>query len=90
MALEAGAVGERDPFAFGGAYCATCGQKSGSAGMTLEMTVISDGAKFAVINGARYKVGDKVGGAEITAINLDSVVLVKNGETVTIRSGEWK
>ena len=57
-------IGPRNPFNF-----------VNHAPIGLNMVVLQDERKLAVINGKEYRIGDKVGGAMITSITIDYVEL---------------
>lgn len=83
----------RNPFAFGRASQttaengATRAKPVGSA-LAVEMVLIHDGKRLAVVNGRKVAVSDVVDGAVVSVISMDSVSFVKNGKTVVRRVGE--
>ena len=92
-ASEAGDGWGKNPFAFGHASETAAGNgatraKPGASSLAVEMVLIHDGKRFAVVNGRKVTVNDVVDGAVVSAISMDSVSFVKNGKTVVRRVGE--
>lgn len=56
-----------------------------SSGYRLSSTLISEQRRFAVINGRRVEVGDRVGEARVTAIYPATVDIALNGRHKTLR-----
>lgn len=82
----------RNPFTFGHAVEMTV--KKGVAkprdfALSVEMVLIHDGKKLAVVNGRKVGIADTVEGAVVTGISMDSVSFVKNGKTVVRSVGEY-
>ncbi len=62
------------------ASAAAGGSSSGGAGV-LQSTLLSKGRRLAMIDGKPMKVGDRIGGARIVAIDAASVTLREAGAT---------
>lgn len=84
----------RNPFTFGHAVEMTVKNgaahaKPGDSALSVEMVLIHDGKRMAVVNGHKVGVNDTVDGATVTGISMDSVSFVKNGKPVIRRVGEY-
>lgn len=76
----------RNPFDFGkgGIYYGADGEGRGGAGKQISrlgMIVLKDEKKYAIIDGASYKIGDVIDGSKITEITMDYVQLVSPYKT---------
>lgn len=82
----------RNPFTFGHAVEMTVKNgvaKPRDSALSVEMVLIHDGKRMAVVNGHKVGVNDTVDGATVTGISMDSVSFVKNGKPVIRRVGEY-
>ncbi len=84
---------DRNPFAFGHATETAAGNgttraKPVTSSLVVEMVLIHDGKRLAVVNGRKVAMNDMVDGAVVSGISMDSVSFVKNGKTVVRRVGE--
>ena len=55
--------------------------------LKLQATFNVGGARSAMVNGQRVRVGDLVGGAEVVDIHADKVILVMDGERRELMAG---
>lgn len=83
----------RNPFTFGNVGEMTVKKgapnvKPRDLALFVEMVLIHDGKKLAVVNGRKVCVADIVEGAMVTGISVDSVTFEKNGKTVVRSVGE--
>ena len=59
--------------------------ESGDAPFRVSTILIAPGRKVAIVNGSRVEVGDKVGGATVSEINAQAVLLEMTGEEFELR-----
>ncbi len=59
--------------------------ESGDAPFRVSTILIAPGRKVAIVNGSRVEVGDKVGGATVSEINAQAVLLELGGEEIELR-----
>lgn len=61
------------------------GVQSRSAVLQLNSILISSGRKIAIINGKEVEVNDRVGGARVTEIHADRVVVYRQSEEIVLK-----
>lgn len=59
--------------------------ESGDAPFRVSTILIAPGRKVAIVNGSRVEVGDEVGGATVSEINAQAVLLEMTGEEFELR-----
>lgn len=62
----------------------TAAAPDADAKLELRAIFFADDRRFAVLNGRRVEVGDRVAGAEVVAIDVDRVRLRREGETLEL------
>ncbi len=58
---------------------------AGDAPFRVSTILIAPGRKVAIVNGSRVEVGDEVGGATVSEINAQAVLLEMTGEEFELR-----
>ncbi len=53
--------------------------------MSVQGVIVAGNNKSAIINGAIYKVGDKLGAAEVVDIDRDGVMILYNGKEIKLQ-----
>ncbi len=94
-ALQAGAIeikyksaGLRDPFADPSDEKPTddfAKIEAGLRSLLVQGVIVSGNNKSAIINNAIYKIGDKVGAAEVADIDRDGVFILYNGKEIKLQ-----